>query len=416
MTRLYPDTTITGALALASEASGHQGMGQTSSSAHSPSPSITSGYHHAWENCAIIENNDYCIHRVIGDTATITVDRAVLHDVTTLAPGQGRATLLLQPDGRLFALTYVLNEGASYLLISKGARRRPLTALLREQAVGQDEVLDLSAELETVSLHGPHARLLIDAAGVPTPTPSRACFAGVKATLFGSSALVIRLDGLSEGILLTLARQDHDRLMNGLLTLAGEGACGPCLPADLELFRLENRRIDVTREGALAMHVLELGCAGEVDLGKAHYVGKAAVERGLSEGVPMQLIGLVGKRGAAGLQDARAFRPGSRLFLGTDDVGVIANAGYSPRERRWIGVAFVDRRFARPGLVARLDDAIRVRTHVAPRLPWAVEQPRWERPMHAGPLAQHRILNSSNLQRMSLEMVQAKSTTLYLAE
>jgi glycine cleavage system aminomethyltransferase T len=415
MTRLCPDTAITRATAPASQLPEYRQRGQTSS-AHSPRPSISLGYQQAWETCAVITDNDYCIHRITGRTAATTVDRLVLHDITTLTPGQGRATLLLQPDGRLFALIHVINEGGSYLLISEGARRRRLTALLREQAIGQDEVLDLGAELETISLHGPNARQLIEAAGVPTPAPSGARFAAVKAALFGSSALVLQLDGLTEGVLLTLARHDHDRVMTGLLTLAGEGACGPCLPADLALFRLENRRIDVTREGALAMHVLELGCAGEVDLGKAQYVGKAAVERGLSEGVPMQLIGLVGERGAAGLQDARAFRPGSRLFLGTDDVGVIANAGYSPRERRWIGVAFVDRRFARPGLVARLDDAIRVRTHVAPRLPWAVEQPGRQRPMHAGPLAQRRIPSSSNLQHMSLEMVQGKSTTLYWAE
>jgi len=87
---------------------------------------------------------------------------------------------------------------------------------------------------------------------------------------------------------------------------------------------------------------------------KGDYIGRAAVEEKLENGIERRLIGLVLEN-----DDDGALTPiqsGTGVYCDGDKIGEIANSGFSFSLKRSIALAFLDVDFAYAGLDYRLED------------------------------------------------------------
>jgi folate-binding protein YgfZ len=94
----------------------------------------------------------------------------VSSDVQALAPGEGQASLLLQPQGKLQVVLRLLRQDDGLLALTQPGFAEPLvTALNRLRIRIKAEVLDLSATSAGFTVRGPEAGDRLAALGAPVP-------------------------------------------------------------------------------------------------------------------------------------------------------------------------------------------------------------------------------------------------------
>jgi glycine cleavage system aminomethyltransferase T len=302
--------------------------------------------------------------RIRGASALAAVNRLVLSDISRLPIRRMMSTLMLNPQGEVLADAYVVNEGDGYLLMTEGVPTIRVATLVEEPAAGA-EVTDLTRDQALISVDGPYSwELLKEVVGVGV-LGARYLDAMPSVLVGKEKVSLYRAGKTGEFGYLLMIQSDQARMFLKRLVDAGQKfGVGIASPDDVDVCKLENRVINVTREGGMATNVLELNCRIMVSRDKGDYLGKPAVEAALADGVRSRLIGLrcdLGER-----EGAKAFRPGTTVSYRGLDIGSVANATFSPSLNRWIAVAFLDVDYACVGLDYTVDGLATVRTVSAP--------------------------------------------------
>ena len=102
---------------------------------------------------------------VTGAGAAGALDYALVGNMSALAPGRARYTMICAPDGGVLddLIVYRLAE-AEYLLIPNAANTAVVAAALHERAAGHDaKVTDQTAEYALIAIQGPHAARILAA-------------------------------------------------------------------------------------------------------------------------------------------------------------------------------------------------------------------------------------------------------------
>lgn len=312
----------------------------------------------------ITDYSHYGKFLLTGPQAVDLANRVSLLDVLRLPIHKIAPSFILNPDASVLCESYVVNRGDGYLLLTEGCEPADVLACIEEERArvgGPVEIVDLTDATALIGLDGPFSWELAKE------------FFGMR--ILGVRYLDVVQNQSIDDVEVTVYRAgktgefgywiqcDAERAVEVWDRLVEEGAqfdLRPCGYEAVELCKLENRFVNMTREGAGATHVLELNTRILIDREKDAYRGSEPV---LEAAVDRRLVGL---HLAA---DATAPEPGAEVRYRGQPIGRVENSGYSYTLGRPIAVAFLDAEYAFVGLdydVASAGTAQPARTVSAP--------------------------------------------------
>ena len=275
--------------------------------------------------------------RLSGPDAFAALDRLVPADLR-VRDGQLLHTLLLDEHAHCLADAYVLNDDEEFTLLLEGPSREELEAHL-ERYLPRDADVEVEYRTDSsaiVGLEGPYAWELLgrvvgqEAIGLPYLTffhlDRWTCYRAGKTGEYGYGIIVPRddLDELEQQL-----EKHRPALDCGVLDL---GALDQCA--------LENQFFNIRREGRERVTPIELQLQWRVSTRK-EFTGSDALRERRQEGARVRTTCLVG---------AGPFAVGDEIALGSETVGRVINAGFSPSRGDWVALALVDVAWAHPGI------------------------------------------------------------------
>ncbi|NOT26104.1 MAG: folate-binding protein YgfZ [Acidobacteria bacterium] len=273
------------------------------------------------------------------------------NDIPALTPGSGCYAAWLTAQGRMLTDMHVFESGEMILLDVPASQLSSTLQRLDQFLFGEDvQLVDLSAALTAVWIHGPAApamleRVLSGAGGANTEAGttlgSRPAYRNARAS-FGDAAVVIaRVDQLGvPGFCVYIEPAQVTRLK---VALVAEGA------VEAEAEAIDAARIeagypvfgtDMTDETI----PLEAGIEHRaISLTKGCYVGQEVIIRVLHRGGGRVVKRLVGLR-----IDGDVPGSGAKILAGEKEIGVVTSAVRSPRLGT-IALGYVHRDFTTSG-------------------------------------------------------------------
>jgi aminomethyltransferase len=290
---------------------------------------------------------------VIGPQAAAALDYALVGELSKVAAGRAKYSLLCNPDGGVLddLVVYRLGEN-DFQIVANAANTATVHAeLVRRAAVFDVDVIDHSTETALIALQGPTA------AAILTPLlerPGRDELANLKyyastpAIVAGIDVLLARTGYTGEdGFELYVDNPSAPALWRALLekTTAARGA--PAGLACRDTLRLEAGMALYGHELTPATNPYEAGLGRTISLDKA-FVGSQALQA-LSHQQPRhRLVGLIG----AGRRAARAGYP---VLHDGATVGAVTSGALSPTLGYPIALAYVASDLAMTGTELAVD-------------------------------------------------------------
>jgi aminomethyltransferase len=308
-------------------------------------------YHAAKDNVAIFDTNWHAIFSLAGRDRVRYLHAITSNNIKNLGEGYGVLALLLNPQGHILAEleVYALNE--SLLVLSHASVRERTAATLKKYILGsQVKLEDLTDQLGTIAMEGPHAASIVaEATGL---------------ALTGFSELAVR-DLAIDAVPCHLMRRSHfgglgaqivaPREHLGLLwtNLRGNVHAQHGLPIGmkaLNALRLEAGvpwfPLDFNDSMIPHEAVLE---NTHISFSKGCYTGQEIVERVRSRGhVNRKRVSLKFSTGAPP-------DPGAKLRVGGAEVGYVTSSAFSPAANTAIGMGYLRREHNTTGSIVEFE-------------------------------------------------------------
>ncbi len=299
------------------------------------------------ESVAISDNCHYGKFRIRGADAQDAVNSVVMVDVARLAIGRAAWTFMLREDGSVLCDVYILCTGDHYTIFSEGTNPENVASQLQAAADDHDCSLeDVTQDVAIIGLDGPYAwELLKEQVGVRILGLRYLEFLDDQ-TLGDGTVSVIRSGKTGEfGYQLIMPAETAVAVWEHLLDAGKALDIAPAGAETLSVCRMENRFINMHREGAEARNPLEINCRVMVDVEKEAYVGSEALEQAMNEPLERRVIGIV-VDGTAEQVPAL----GAEVTVDGEVVGTIVNAGFSLQLQKPIALASLQADTAYVGL------------------------------------------------------------------
>jgi aminomethyltransferase len=280
---------------------------------------------------------------VTGPDAGAALDYALTGDLSGLAPGRARYTLICAPDGGVLDDLIVYRLGAEeFLVVANAANAAAVHAELTERAAGRTAtVTDRTADYALVAVQGPAAAAIL-APLTDADLGALRYYAGQPATVDGREVLLARTGYTGEdGFELFSRPQDAEPLW---AALTGAGAGHGLVPAGLAA------RDTLRLEAGMALYGNELGpdvTPFEAGLGRVvkfakpgDFVGRAALAEAAEAGPRRVLTGLAG-------ESRRVPRHGYAVLWDGSPCGTVTSGAPSPTLGVPIAMAYLEPEAAR---------------------------------------------------------------------
>lgn len=306
---------------------------------------------------------------VTGPDAAAFLDFALVSNLSAIAVGKAKYSLLCTPDGGIIddLITYRLTPGSpqsdTFLVVPNAGNAAAVAAELLARATSFDALVeDASAATSLIAVQGPTAQAILSTL---VPEHQRAVltemsyYSIARVTIAGNEVLLARTgytgeDGFEIYIENSLAASLWQRVLD-----AGEPfGLSPCGLACRDSLRLEAGMPLYGNELSLGGNPFSAGLGGVVALRKeSDFVGRAALESLKAAGV-----GTTTGRRLVGLKAVgpRAGRSHSAVLSDGIVIGEITSGQPSPTLRYPIALAYVDVDFAAIG--TRVDVDLRGRS------------------------------------------------------
>ncbi len=279
---------------------------------------------------------------------------AILHRISTnavagLAPGEGRATILTTPIGRIIdrIVLHNLTENETLARTSAG-RAEQIAAYLRKNIFFRDrlQVTDRTGELAQLMLYGPQAGAI---AGALVPGAEALALHHVRsADFYGEPLRAFAADAPGvPGVGLVVPVEQAAALWQALLEAGAPHGLRASGRAVYELLRIESGLPGPAGELTEDHIPLETALWDEVSFTKGCYTGQEIIARMESRGkLARQLVGVT----LSGPQT-----PGAEWRAEGRVQGRLTSAAALP-DGRWLGLGFVKPDLAVEGQVLELPD------------------------------------------------------------
>jgi aminomethyltransferase len=280
---------------------------------------------------------------VTGPEAAEALDYALVGNLSAIAPGRARYTMICAPDGGVLddLIVYRLS-GEEFLVVANAANTPAVYDALRQRADGRAaSVADHTADYALIAIQGPRA------AGILAPLAS-IDLAGVKyytgrpAEIAGAGALLARTGYTGEDGFEIFTRPGDAERVWAALTEAGAGrALVPAGLAARDTLRLEAGMPLYGNELGPDVTPFDAGLGRVVKFDKpGDFVGRAALAECAQAGPRRTLTGLAG-------QSRRVPRHGYDVLWDGQPAGTVTSGAPSPTLGMPIAMAYLDPDVAR---------------------------------------------------------------------
>ncbi len=306
--------------------------------------SILEEHHWTRTACSLFDICHMGEFLVSGPRAESDLEHLLTQRISSLAVGRCRYGYLLNEAGGVLddLLCYRLGPDRFFLVVN-AARRERDAAWIRSHCSTNTRFDDVSDQWAKLDVQGPETRTGVEAA-LGGRLPDLPYFAFVEGSVNGASGLISRTGYTGEwGLELFVPADTAVGLWRALL------ATGAIKPAGLgarDTLRLEmvyslyghelsEERSPVSATGALFIDV------------EKEFMGKTAVMHDLERKPTEKLVGLV-------LAGRRAARPGDRVLLQDEPVGVVTSGSLAPSLGEAVALAYVRADCAEVGLTLEI--------------------------------------------------------------
>ncbi|QXJ21674.1 glycine cleavage system aminomethyltransferase GcvT [Actinomadura graeca] len=279
-----------------------------------------------------------------GPGAGAALDHALVGNLSPMAVGKARYTMICAPDGGVLddLIVYRLAD-ETWMVVANAANTAVVLDALTERAAGFDAaVRDRSGDYALIALQGPRSQAILEGF-TDAPLAGLKYYAILAAAVAGIDALVARTGYTGEdGFELFVDASDAVRLWEALAKAGG------VVPAGLsarDTLRLEAGMPLYGNELTAETTPFEAGLGRVVKLDKpGDFVGKAALAAQAQTPPGRRLVGLVAR-------GRRAPRKGYQVVTsdGTP-CGVVTSGAPSPTLGRPIAMAYLDSGVGEDGL------------------------------------------------------------------
>jgi aminomethyltransferase len=282
---------------------------------------------------------------VQGNDAEAFLNRALTNNVAALAPGQGQYTLLLNQEGGVIddLIVYRLSEREFFLVVNASKIDEDLAWLKQQIGESKVQVADISAQTGGLAIQGPASREAFQAVfGASALFPERN-------TIFVAASPngVLYLCGTGytgeEGFEFFAPAAEIGDWFDKFVAIARDLGGLPCGLGARDTLRLEMGYPLNGNDLAPDKTPLQAGLAFFVDLKKEEFVGREALLKQKSDGLPSKLTGF---RMTGTSPPPRAHYP---IWHEGNAVGEACSGGLSPSLGHGIGMAYLPGDLAVPG-------------------------------------------------------------------
>ncbi|MBD3237502.1 MAG: glycine cleavage system aminomethyltransferase GcvT [Candidatus Eisenbacteria bacterium] len=269
-----------------------------------------------------------------GSGALDYVNYLITNDLRKIGPGQLLYSALCNEEGGIIDDVTVYHLGDAALLVANAANAETVLSWARSHKPEAVTIEDRTAELAQLALQGPRAEAML---GSPFAEAVRdvgyyeyTWVSWKDARILTSRNGYTGEDGFEIYVPSELAVPLADRLMQW-------GERIGVAPAGLgarDSLRMEVNYALYGNELSQTITPLEAGLRWVVKLKKEDFIGKSALVRQKSEGVPRKLIGFA-------VEGKRLPRHGHPIRIGGQEVGVVTSGGYCPSLERGMGMGYV---------------------------------------------------------------------------
>jgi folate-binding protein YgfZ len=290
-------------------------------------------YRAALDAAVLLDRSHEGRFQLTGKDRADILDRMTTNDLSVLDTGQGKATLFLNPNGRILDRSIVFNPDDQHLLVLTGpGRGQPLQQYLQRHIFFNDDaqIENLSDVLHHFALHGPAAERIV-AAYLPDVDALKT-YQMAQAVVAGQHVLFARLKPVSGSHWIILAPKVHAETIWEALVEAHHS--DGLVPSGGVVFHALRVRAGLPAAGfelTTAFIPLEIGLWDEISFNKGCYTGQEIIARMESrERMARTIIQLIPKRGIG---------PGEPLFDEGKTVGQVTSAVTTPTGEHYaIGV------------------------------------------------------------------------------
>ena len=344
--------------------------------------------HHAVRTAAgIFDLSHMAEFVVIGPEAAAALDYALAGNMSTMAVGQARYTLVLSRSGGVVDDLVVYRTGEKrFLIVANAANRDVVAHELRDRtAPFTVESFDESDDLALIAVQGPRALdILVTVSGFAldggsaggSEVTERLSALGYYRSIVGSfrehPVLFARTGYTGEdGFEMYIGPDYAVELWEALVETGAKHGLVPAGLASRDTLRLEAGMPLYGQELSLTTFPAQAGIGRVVALDKpVDFVGRAASEEGAPADA-LVLVGLIGdgKRAARADYPVREADPDSSV-VDIAQIGIVTSGALSPTLGVPIAMAYVPARLSSPGTVVSVDIRGTPHAYTVTRLPF----------------------------------------------
>lgn len=269
------------------------------------------------------------------------VDRMFTNRTQAMEPGRAQYNLMLNGDGGILddLILYRLARDEWLAVVNAATTERDY-AWLRDHAPASVEVIDRSAETALLAVQGPRAVDVLRAL-VPIDVGAVRYYRFVETRLDGVPVLCSRTGYTGEdGFEVFCPVEAAPRVWERILEAGRPWGIQPCGLGARDTLRLEAGMLLYGQDMDEQTHPFEVGLGWVVQMDKGDFIGRAALERVLQEGLRRRLVGFE-------MVDTGIPRTGYRV-LDADHrpLGRVTSGTFAPYLRKAIGLALIQASYA----------------------------------------------------------------------
>ena len=300
----------------------------------------------------LIDGFGFGILRISGKDAGEFLDRLCTKDILYANPGECTETLLLNEDGQVAALAWIVEHGGGYymLLLPEQAEAGIRWVKAKAQEVSEDEDISIKRmdpEWTIVFLEGRDA-LSMTSRFQDWPAQALA-LRGTAPVMFETKELLMIRNGRTgersfawmgeSGVLASLAGSMLEAFEKEGLSLCGEKAVRICM------MEIGQPAAGFFLPGP--QNIFELGWQWMIQHDKEEYCGK--------EGVDAQFKTRRRTRVCFTSDDTGLSFQGRKVFLEEEEVGMVLEDCADPELKKRIGTVLLDKEIGVPGIALRVE-------------------------------------------------------------
>jgi aminomethyltransferase len=317
-------------------------------------------YHAIRGSAALFDVSPLYKYRVRGNDAAQLLDHVVTRDIRKLEVGQVAYTPWCDAAGK------VLDDGTIARLAESEFRitsAEPNLRWLQDNTMELEvEIEDVSESLAALSLQGPASRAILDDIELKYFRLARRHLGGIPVAIsrtgytgdLGYEIWVSARDALALWDHLIEAGTPYGIVPAGMLALDMARIEAGLMLIEVDYVPARQALVDTQTSSPY-----ELDLAWTVNLKKERFIGREALAREASRGPQWQFVGLeidygslerlYAEVGLATRLPAAAWRTSVPIYAGNEQAGYATSGGWSPLLKKYIALAHLQSRFAKPG-------------------------------------------------------------------